>query len=648
MSPKRKKTFALAIGLAATVLMLLPERLPPAPDDMPRLAADTLVRDDNLSSVARFTRTPEAIDFIYVIDADSSPVYVMKAKGSDTVTLVAMPVATHRSLEAEVLLPQAVPYRLADRAFVLHNFDALAPLVDIRKPSMLASFFAGVLDYAGLILMGALFFFMLRMMPKMAQAVRVIRPEHIDGDMDDLVGLEDIKAEVAHLKSMIDQRERYAAHGIDRPFNVMLSGPAGTGKTKLAGFIAKDLNVPIIYASGSNLETGYVGGGSATLKRIQSTAEQMGDCVIFLDEAQAILMQRGQSSQKWADDTPNTLLTLLDGLAPAPRAQLRFWRPRAATRKRVGIVWIVASNFNENSLQMDEAVLRRFPVKIGFRLPSHKERKLLIERLLRTKQAGCVRWDDIDLEQIAAITEGMSHALVTTVTETASRLAIEDDVPIDAAQLVRAFERVSIGLTDRETSAGRERDRERVAIHEMGHFVAHVSPALAQGLPIETVKAHSTFVKVSTEAVAQQGALGYMLSTRPETHLLSVADIEQRIVGLYGGLAAEEVFYGQRGVSLGAHDDIKKATEFLRQLIEKTSIYGRAKLDYSAFAESPREVMTQIEQKSAECYAQALAATEMHREFIAQLKDVLMTQYVLDREEIFAHLAAYVEAKRAA
>jgi cell division protease FtsH len=52
----------------------------------------------------------------------------------------------------------------------------------------------------------------------------------------------------------------------------MLTGPAGTGKTKLVGYLAKKLNVPLIQASGSALESGYVGGGSKALNALYRKA----------------------------------------------------------------------------------------------------------------------------------------------------------------------------------------------------------------------------------------------------------------------------------------------------------------------------------------------------------------------------------------
>ena len=93
-------------------------------------------------------------------------------------------------------------------------------------------------------------------------------PGDITGSIHDLIGMDDIKAEVAQIRDQYERRAEYAAYGVNKPFNVMFSGPAGTGKTKLASYLAKELDLPILFHSAANLETGFVGGGSSTLARI--------------------------------------------------------------------------------------------------------------------------------------------------------------------------------------------------------------------------------------------------------------------------------------------------------------------------------------------------------------------------------------------
>jgi len=150
------------------------------------------------------------------------------------------------------------------------------------------------------------------------KSLRFIEPQQVQGSIDDLVGMDDIKTEVRQIKDQYERRAEYAEYGIDKPFNVMFSGPAGTGKTKLASYLAKELNLPILFHSAANLETGYVAGGSNTLARIASMAKRRKRCIVFLDEAQDLFMKRG-GHRKFDDDTQNMLWRSWTACAPAAR-----------------------------------------------------------------------------------------------------------------------------------------------------------------------------------------------------------------------------------------------------------------------------------------------------------------------------------------
>jgi len=94
------------------------------------------------------------------------------------------------------------------------------------------------------------------------KSLKFLEPSQVHGSIDDLVGMDDIKAEVAQIKDQYQRRAEYAEYGISKPFNVMFSGPAGTGKTKLASYLAKELDphpVPFGRQSGNRLCRGRLG-----------------------------------------------------------------------------------------------------------------------------------------------------------------------------------------------------------------------------------------------------------------------------------------------------------------------------------------------------------------------------------------------------
>ena len=268
------------------------------------------------------------------------------------------------------------------------------------------------------------------------KSLKFIEPAQVHGSIDDLVGMDDIKAEVAQIKDQYQRRAEYAEYGISKPFNVMFSGPAGTGKTKLASYLAKELGLPILFHSAANLETGFVAGGSNTLSRIVAMARRRKRCIVFLDEAQDLFMKRG-GRRKFDDDTANTLLSVLDGVR---------------SRNEAEIIWIVASNFNSETMQMDEAMLRRFQMKVDFRMPNREERLAIIGHYLGQRADKVL--PDLDLRHLVDVTEGRSPADLETIVNQAGITAVQAGEMIGADTLMQAAERVLVGNVNTDTTEG--------------------------------------------------------------------------------------------------------------------------------------------------------------------------------------------------
>lgn len=602
----------LAVSLGAAILLGLRA-------DVPQDSSPVLHTQD----IAQITALPAKraqLEYLLVAAPQSeAPRYIFKLKQDDTLYVVKVPGTTHLSLEREVLLRNNIPYAIA-RDDYLASHKAVMRDEDDSKLARAGAFLAR--HAIDIVLLGLALFLLRQALPGSGSNATVLTPDQLGGSMDDLIGMDDIKQEVLHLEDMIRNRALYKEHAIDKPFNVMLTGPAGTGKTKLAGYLAKRLDIPLIQASASALESGYIGGGSKALHALHRKACARGKCIIFLDEAQGLFMPRGRGEKKWEDDTANTLLGLLDGVR---------------SDKGEGVIWVVASNFDDASTRMDDAMLRRFSVKINFRLPNKSERRELLHAFLARKADGCVAWDDLQLDHVAEITANLSPALLQTVVERASMLAIQEHKVIDTELMFRAFERATIGLTDRATTAEKTRQRERVALHELGHFFMQIDPWLREGLSLEEVKQRSPLLKISTESVSRLGALGYVLSASDDIALRTLEELERDVIQLYGGVAAEELFYGPRGISVGSQNDIEKATAMLDLMVNKLSMYSRSKIDHSRF-KSPDAGLDQVEAKADELYSYTLTAIADYREQIEQLKGVLMDQYVLSKDAIFALL----------
>jgi cell division protease FtsH len=604
---------ALAV-LAVAIAVLLSWR-----SDVPQ-DASPMLRSQDISQITALPAARERLEYLLIAaPLSEAPRYVFKLRGDPLLYVVKVPANTHQSLEREILLRNNIPYAIA-RDDYLASHKAVLQDEDDSKLARAGGFLRR--HAVDILLIGLALFVLRHGLPGMGVSATVLNPDQLAGSMDDLIGMEDIKQEVLHLEDMIRNRAVYREHDIDKPFNVMLTGPAGTGKTKLAGYLAKRLNVPLIQASASALESGYIGGGSKALHALHRKACARGSCIIFLDEAQTLFAPRGRGEKKWEDDTANTLLGLLDGVR---------------SHQGAGVIWVVASNFDDASSQMDEAMLRRFSVKINFRLPNKGERRELLRSFLARKADGCVAWDRLNLDHVAEITANLSPAVLQTVAERASMIAIQEHTVIDTDLMFRAFERATIGLTDRATTAEKTRQRERVALHELGHFFMQIDPWLRQGMSLEQVKERSPLLKISTESVSKLGALGYVLSASDDVALRTLEELEHDVIQLYGGVAAEELFYGARGISVGSQNDIQKATSMLDMMVNQLSMYSRSKLDYRQFKNQESD-LDQVQAKADELYTYTLQSIADYRVQISELKDVLMEQYVLSKDAIFALL----------
>jgi len=338
-----------------------------------------------------------------------------------------------------------------------------------------------------------------------------------------------------------------------------------------------------------------------------------------------MLRRRGQSSEhKWEDDTANELLAHLDGVEK---------------NHKHNIIVIIASNFHENSFEMDEAMLRRFRKKIHFREPNLKERREILKHYL----------DDIvqkevqsDVDRVAKHMSGMTPAIIESMVNEAALLALREKRKVNTSLLMEAIERLLVGKSNRETTQEREKIREIVSVHEMGHFLLHWHRDMQRfNNDLEVVKAKSKVIKVSSESLSQIGALGFVLNENSDEMMLqSIDDLEWEIKQLYGGLAAERMVFGQGGSTTGSANDIKKASKILKHLVVENSVYAEAKLDYSELQTNER-VWTELENKSSHFYNESYKIIEIHKDLLAHLAQKLMEEWSMDRERLFEIIAKF-------
>lgn len=234
---------------------------------------------------------------------------------------------------------------------------------------------------------------------------------------EDVVGQLEARRKMRIVEKYLSEPERF---GKWAPRNILFYGPSGTGKTMMAKALAGETKVPMIPIKATTLIGEFVGEGSRQIHDLYKRAEQMAPCIIFIDELDAIALDRRyQDLRGDVSEVVNALLTEMDGI-----------------HSRKGVCTIAATNKIEF---LDDSIRSRFEEEIRFGLPNAEERLSILEMNVLTLPAEV---GTLNLVALARLTEGFSgRDLVEKVLKVALHGAIIDEVSIEQRHLEEAVAR---------------------------------------------------------------------------------------------------------------------------------------------------------------------------------------------------------------
>jgi cell division protease FtsH len=347
---------------------------------------------------------------------------------------------------------------------------------------------------------------------------------------------------------------------------VLLAGAPGTGKTLLARATAGEANVPFFSASASEFIEMIVGVGASRVRELFAEARKVAPAIIFIDEIDTIGRSRAGARSFGGHDereqTLNQILTEMDGFSG-----------------HEGVVVLAATNRPD---VLDPALLRpgRFDRTIMVHSPDHKGRTAILEVHTRKVPLG----DDVNLDDLAAATPGMTGAdLANLVNEAALLAARRGKQVVSQSELTDALEKVQLGTARNVVIP--EEERRRTAYHEGGHaLLGMLQPGADPVRKVSIIPRGRALLGV-TLSTPEQDRYGY-----------DAKYLRGRIIGALGGMAAEQEVFGV--LTSGAESDLETATRIARSMVGRWGMSEKI----GAVSVLPPEAIPAWRERRAPCW----------------------------------------------
>lgn len=397
--------------------------------------------------------------------------------------------------------------------------------------------------------------------------------------IDNFIGCSNIKKDINELITQIKFHNIFSSNDCNLPKGVLLLGPPGCGKTHLVKTIINATKINYIFASGSDFNKVFVGSGTLMLNQIFTKARENKPCLIFIDEADALIKKRNYSdSSAVSTEFGSSLCKLLAELD--------------SVKTEAGIIVVFATNMNEQYI--DKALMRagRVDKILHITEPTFEERKQLFKMYLKELYNELT----VDLDTIAKLSGGLTGSDIKKIINSLRINKVSDSIKeLDSAieeskNIAGKFKlpfnlllkHMKIDLNNLEVKnkityeintkeidneinkciMGLERERpinlinkKLIAFHEAGH-------AIMSFILKDTNLPTKICISITSKT------LGYTMYLNDEEDIImntSINSLMRQIMILYSGRGAEKVFMNE--ITCGAEDDYLKARKILKRLV---------------------------------------------------------------------------------
>ena len=401
----------------------------------------------------------------------------------------------------------------------------------------------------------------------------LVRPGETEVGLEDLVGIDGIKAEVVRSINLFLAHKTFRdTMGGTARRGVLFEGPPGTGKTFVAKAMAKEANVPFLFVSASAFQSMYYGQTNRKIrsffKHLRKYARTEGGAIGFIEEIDAIGASRrglGSGGTEGVTGVVNELLVQLQSFDTPTRGQrfFSFWidlvnryLPEGAKLPKPAVVpanvLIVGATNRKDDL--DPALIRpgRFDRTIYFGLPGRRARADIVAYYLGKKAHAADLDEHGAVDVVAGMTFGYSPAALERLMDEALVIALTHGrAAMTMADVAEAKMIVELGVTDETIYSPDE--RERVATHEAGHATVAYFVGQTRQLDVLSI-------------VKRRDSLGLLQHSDTEERFTKSSEEMRALLQIaMGGMVAEEQWFDE--VSTGPASDLAAATAIGAQMI---------------------------------------------------------------------------------
>ena len=437
---------------------------------------------------------------------------------------------------------------------------------------------------------------------------------------EDIAGNDNAKQDLQEVVDFLKHPKKYKELGAKIPKGVLLVGNPGTGKTMLARAVAGEAGVPFFSISGSEFVEMFVGVGASRVRDLFSKAKKNAPCIVFIDEIDAVGRKRGSGMGGGHDEreqTLNQILVEMDGFDGD-----------------TNVIVLAATNRAD---VLDPALLRpgRFDRRVTITLPERKDREAILKVHFKKKPTD----ETVDLDKLAAKTAGSSGAdLANIANEAAIIAARRNKKKISNEELTEAFERVAIG-PERKAKVMNDHEKELTAYHEAGHaIVGHVLP--------DSDPVH----KVTIIPRGGTGGVTWFLPPEDKSYT-NVYEFKDILARAMGGRIAEQIIYGDDGITTGAGSDLRKATEIAREMVIEQGMgkslrdqvfhedngglmFDKMTRERPYSDETAKLIDQEVSQLITEAKQRAMLVLKANRPFLDKLAEALLKEETLEETAV--------------